>query len=220
MNMADIRLGVVGPDGKSGRVKDASGRLTTTPPMACDLDIAIVAALGEYERRRPLEVSVAVDATGASDYSLATVMPEFVDGFSSICSVVYPWNGVSYPVPLEPRFYALARTPSGPVFRWVYSRPSGQQFLVTHTKRHTVTASQASVWPGDEEAVKDLSAAHCCEVLAGYYNQVVDSSIAADAVDRRSLADMYRSQAKRWRDAFEAKMPKRPPVVQVDVVRG
>lgn len=223
-NIAEIRAAVVGQDGTGGRVKDASHRLSLVPAMTCDVDVAILAAVGEYEKSRPFEATVIVDGTGNFDYSIASTFPDFVDGSSVIRSIQYPWLS-TYPYidPVHRDYYRVTRMPAaqgGLVLRWTGLRPPiGQQFLVTHTARHTVNASTCTVWPGDDEAVKDLAAAHCCDALAGFYNQVVDSSIGADTTDRRALADMYRSQATRWRNSFALKLPKTAVPTTLEMVR-
>ncbi len=207
-NIGEIRQAVLGPDGISGRVKDGSRRLTVTPAMTCDADVAILAAVEEYGKARPREIALLVTGDGTFDYPVATKLPGFSDGFSSIASVVYPWDATaSRPPVLSSDGYALTRLSTGLVLRFFDVVPTAsQQFLATFSAPHTVNVSTCTVRPSDDEALKDLAAAHCCELLAGFYNQVVDSSIGADAVDRRSLADMYRSQARRWRESYDAKM--------------
>jgi hypothetical protein len=207
-NIGEIRSGVIGPDGLGGRVKDAAGKLSRVPALSCDVDVAILAAAEEYSKARPREIALLVTGTAGFDYPVATKLPGWSDGFSSISSIVYPWSATSATPPvLDTERYAIVRLSTGLVLRFFDVVPTvAEQFHATFSAPHTLSVSTCTVRPSDDEALKDLAAAHCCEILAGYYNQVTDSAIAADAVDRRSLSDMYRSQAKRWRESYDAKM--------------
>ena len=196
---------------------DAAGQL-----QAAEKTAAVLAALGEYQQGRPREVAKLVTSTGAYDYAVSSNLPDFSDGFSLICSILYPWDGITVPYPMDDRYYSLGRLPTGAVLRFDPSfRPaSGAQFMVNHTAQHNLTEAASTVWVGDEEALKDLCASHACEFLAGFYSQSTDASISADTVDHRSKGDMFRSQAKRWRDSYLMKLPKAKWQTQVPVVRA
>jgi hypothetical protein len=197
-NIGDFRTKV------GNRIKDAAAKL-----VQADVDAAIVGALEEYSKARPRERVILLTGTGAFDY-LASGLTGFVDGFApgGVRSIVYPWDATT-PTPtfLDSDQFGLIRLVAGLTLRFLSARPTAaQQFLVTYTTPHTVDVSTSSVSVADDETLSDLAACYACEALAGFYSQSTDGSISADSVDHRSKADMYRSQAKRWRDAYAAKM--------------
>lgn len=198
-NIGDFRTKV------GSRIKDAAAKL----PQA-DVDAAILGALEEYQKARPRERVVLVNGTGAFDYLVSSTLTGFVDGFAAgvIKSVAHPWSATTPTPPiLNSDQYGFRRLVAGLTLTFGSVVPTAAQtFLVTYTTPHTVDGGSSSVSPSDDEALSDLAASYACEALAGFYSQSTDGSISADSVDHRSKADMYRSQAKRWREAYLAKM--------------
>lgn len=187
----------------TGRVRDGASKLDST-----NLDVAIAGALAEYQRARPREVSVVVDGAGTFDYTVSSALTAFVEGLSQIREIVYPYDATEQaPTALERDQWALVRVNGTLKLRFLSATPTASEdFHVAYTAPHTLDANGSTVWAADEEALADLAASYACEALAGHYQQTSESSLSADSVERRSIADGYRSQAARWRKAYEAKM--------------
>jgi hypothetical protein len=206
-NIGEIRAGIIGTDGKHGRIQDINNALTIAPDLTCDVDRAILSAKEQYEKLRPREVTLKIAGNNGFDYAI-TALTGFVDGGSSILAVQYPFLLTDQvPAPLPSEWYALYRTDLGLFLRFLVHQPLASEFfLVTFTAQHTVNSTTCTIPVADEEAFKDLAAANCCDMLAALYAKDVDSSISADAVDRRTKSDTYRSMAARYRSFWDAKM--------------
>jgi len=191
----------------STRIKDIDGRLTITPDVTCDVDRAILSAKEQYEKIRPRERVAKVAGTGGFDYAVSS-LPGFVDGFSVVRAVAYPYLTTDQILPwLEDDEFGLVRLDTGLVLRFALARPASTEFfLAPYTAQHTLDASSSTVPASDDEALSDLGAAFACDQLAALYAKDVDSSISADAVDRRTKSDNYRSMAASLRKSYAAKV--------------
>lgn len=188
------------------RIKDGAAKLSEAEKNA-----AILAALEEYSKARPYRRAELVTGTAAFDYALEGATPKLSawrDTLSAIVSIIYPWSATSaVPPVLDSDEYAVLRLSTGLVLRFFSATPTAaQQFLVEYTTLHTADATTSTVPTADEEALSDLCAAYACDTLASFYCQATDGSFAADTVAHLSKAQEYRAQAKRWRDAYLAKM--------------
>lgn len=201
-NIGDIRGKV------SARIKDIDSRLTITPDLTCDVDRAIIAALEQYQKVRPLQKTVKVTGTGAFDYAAATALTGFIDGFSVVVDVAYPYATTDQNLAvLERDEWGLVRLDTGLQLRFFVARPASTEFfLASYTAPHTLSAAASTVPATDDEALSDLGAAFSCDQLAALYAKDVDSSLGADAVDRRGKSDNYRSMAASYRKSYAAKM--------------
>lgn len=199
-NIGEIR------DKVGARIKDSDARLSVSPPLTCDVDRAIYDALAQYQRARPLEKAVKIDGTGVFDYDLAA--SGFVDGFSTVKDVAYPYLVTDQRLAVLDRDeWALIRLDTGVKLRFFEAiPPASDDFLVLLTVPHTLNASTSTVPASDDEALADLGAAFACDQLAALYAKDTDSSLAADAVDRRAKSENYRSQAASYRKSYAAKM--------------
>jgi hypothetical protein len=206
-NIGEIRAGVIGQDGKHGRIQDIDSKLTTSPDLTCDVDLAILSAKEQYEKVRPREVTLKLDGTGAFDYAVSA-LTGFVVGSSSILAVHYPYvTTEQIPLPLEKEWYTLLQLDSGTVLRFLIHQPTAlEDFLVTFTAPHVLTAAASTIPAADDQALMDLAAANCCDMLAALYAKDVDSTILADSVDRRGKSDNYRSMAASFRRLWDFKM--------------
>jgi len=200
-NIGEIRAGV------SARIKDTDARLSTSPDMTCDVDRAILSALEQYGKDRPLEKAARVAGTGAFKY-LASGLTGFVDGFSAIVAVAYPHLTTDQLLAgLEDDQFQLRRDETGLYLWFTTAIPAAtEHFLVAFTAPHTLNASTSTVPASDDQALMDLGAAFACDLLAQLYAKDIDTSITADSVDRRTKSDNYRSMAASWRKAYAAKM--------------
>jgi hypothetical protein len=188
------------------RIKDGAAKLSTDEKNA-----AVAAAVEHFSKVRPLEKALLINGDGSFDYTLDGLTPDLAgwsDGFSSFVAIFYPWDATAQvPTPLGATDFGVFRLSTGLVLRFITCTPqTGEKFLAHFNALHTVTGAASTILPADEEAFKDLCAAFACEALASHYSQSTDGSISADTVAHLSKAQEYRAQAKRWREAYLAKM--------------
>jgi hypothetical protein len=200
-NITEIRAKV------SARIKDTAARLTTSPDMTCDVDRAILDALALYEKVRPLSKTLKLDGDGGFDYAVSS-LTGFVDGFSVVVDVVYPYLATDQILSvLEREEWGLVRLDTGLKLRFFLARPAAtEDFLALFTTPHTLNAATSTVASSDDEALADLGAAFAHDQLASLYAQDTDSTITADAVDRRAKSENHRAQAASYRKSYAEKM--------------
>ena len=196
-------------DGKvANRIRDLKP-LFTAPGTAQRYD-AIASALAEYQRIRPRVVAKEItgaSGAGAFDYAV-TSLTGYVDGFSVVLAVYYPYLATDQNVPpLDPERWAVVRIESGAVLRFFDVTPtSPDKFLAQYTTRHTLDGSTSTVPASDDEALADLGACFCLLFMAAQVTQETDNVIAADSMNRLSKAAEYRAAAKLMRQAYEIKL--------------
>ena len=198
-NIGDIRAKI------PSRLQDAAASLTATP--GGDIDVAIQAAVAEYQREHPLEKAVRIAGTGAFKYAISG-LTGFVDGFSGILGVAYPHlttdQFLSF---LESEEFGIVRDDSGAFLWFVSARPASTEFfLVVFTAPHVVSATTWTPPASDDEALADLATAYCFQALAGRYSQDTESSISADSMNRLTKAQEARANARLWRENYQIKI--------------
>ncbi len=196
-NIGDIDAGL------PSRIKDEAGKLSPSDRLA-----AIASALAEYQKARPRWRVTALVGAGTYDYAIAS-LTGFEDGFSWIGRVEGPvQTQPSIPDEVPADRYAIVRTPSGVVFRFLDRNPSSSDtYWVTVACRHTLNADTSTVLAVDDEALMDLAGAYCADALAAFYTQSTDGSMQADTVDHTGKSDTYRSLASSLRAKYAAKVP-------------
>lgn len=188
------------------RLQDGAGKLNDD-----GLNGALAGALGHFQQVRPRQLAELVTGNGAFDYILDGLAPKlaaWVEGLSSILEIVYPWDATTpRPPVLDSSEYMVVRLSTGIYLRFLAATPTApDKFHVLYTGPHVLTEATSTVPTGDEEAFADLATSYACDALASYYSQSTDGSLQADTVAHLSKAQEYRAQAKRWRDAYLAKM--------------
>lgn len=203
--LATFRTMVAGT-GTGGRLQDAAGRLGIA--SGGPVDQAIADAVGEYSRVKPLERTALLAGSGDFRFSVSS-LTGYVDGLSRVVRVFAPYvstAGLEQQCPVPRGSWSVERLDTGLYLVLAYTVTSGQQVLVEYLTPHAVDASTSTVYAPDEDAVADLATHYACLTLAGYYAQSTDASIGADVDDRRTKSDLYRSNATRWREAWQRKM--------------
>lgn len=204
-NIGDFRTKVAGSAGLTGRLQDAAGRLGVS--AGGPLDECITNAVEEYSKLRPLNGVVKLTGAGSTDFLVSSSLTGFVDQFSRVLEVVCPHDPTLVrQEPLPDGAWFLDRLDTGLYLRLLYTVSASQFVLVRYTKPHTVAAGSCTIPTTDDEAVADLAAHYACLALADYYSQSTDASLSADVDDRRGKADLYRSNAERWRQSWRRKM--------------
>ncbi len=191
------------------RVRDAAAKLSTEATQT-----ALDAALAEYARDCPREVTLEISGSGGFDYATSawgaaesgtTAATRWVAGFSQLRQVVYPYVSTSRDLPvLDLNDLALVRLPAGEVLRFLSATPlASEKFLVTFTRPHEVTVGLSTVPPNDAQAVCSLAAAYALQTLSAYYAQATNSSLDADVADHRGRTSLYLDLARTYRAQYE-----------------
>jgi hypothetical protein len=174
-----------------------------------DVDKAIQNAVEEYSKRRPREQAAKVAGNAGFDYAVpGSSFPGFVDGFSQITAIAYPYVAANAQLSkLEDDEYGIVRLDTGLFLRFWTARPAASEFfLALYETLHTVTVSASSVPASDDEALADLAAAYACEALAAFYSQSTDNTWAADSVAHITKAGEYSRRASDFRKTFQEKL--------------
>lgn len=170
------------------RVMDDGGRLTDPDHYQAGIE----AALATLTRWRPVTVATDLDGAGTRDVAL----PEGWElELSQVRRVEYPvgeWPE-SY---LAPDAYAVYHGPLGPVLRLRDDAPSGAGAVRVWWTR---SRAEADVGTNDLDAVANLAAAHCLEVLANLTAHTTDPTILADSVSHQSRSRDFAARAKSLR---------------------
>ena len=165
--------------------------------------MSIGMAVKEHSKHCPL--IVVEDETGAAvfDYAI-TLLASWSDGFSTIKQVEYPVNDAEAEASvLQDDAWEIYQKPAGKYLRFLEDKPAAtESFRVIYTALHTCTDTACTVEAAMEEAVQMLAAAHFCNMLAAYYSQTQDSTIAADSVDHKSKASEYATRARAYRKLY------------------
>ena len=173
------------------------------PLAEADKILAISMAVKVHSRHKPRVVVEDESGAAAFDYALS-LLASWADGFSSIKSVEYPVDDDDEtPDILPDDEWAIYEKPAGKYLRFLAATPAAtESFRVTYTALHTCTDVACTVDDFDDEAVQALAAAYFCGMLATYYAQSTDSTIAADSVQHGSRSRDYAARAKSYRKLY------------------
>lgn len=175
----------------------------TIPLAEADKILAVDMAMKAHSKRRPRVIVEDETGDGGFDYAI-TDLEYWSEGFSVIRTVEYPVDDDDEdPDMLQDNEWRIYEKPSGKVLRFLEDTPAAtESFRVTYTAVHTCGESSCTVETFDEEAVQALAAAYFCDMLATYFAQSGDSTIAADSVDHQSKAREYAARAKAYRKIY------------------
>jgi len=166
---------------------------------------AINKAVKRYAQDRPLEVSEDEPGDGGFDYAL-TILASWAEGFSTIKQIEYPVDDDdTYEDEniLQEDSWKIYQKPAGKVIRLLENKPTAAESMrITYTALHLCDDTQCTVPAIDEEAVQMLAAAEFCQMLATYFAQNQDSTIAADSVDHKSKSADYAARARTYRKGY------------------
>ena len=173
------------------------------PLGEADKEAAINMAIKKHSKHRPQIVVEDFDGDGGFDYAISS-FASWSDGFSVIKEVEYPVDDDDQtPDILQNDEWRIYEKPAGKVLRFLENEPTADEdFRVTYTALHTCMYTACTVEAFDEEAVHALCAAYFCDMLATYYAQSQDSTIAADSVDHTSKSRDYAARAKAYRKMY------------------
>lgn len=168
-----------------------------------DKEIAINMAIKTHSKHKPRVVVEDFDGDGGFDYAISD-FAAWADGFSAIRRVEYPVDDDDEtPDVLQDDAWMIYQTPAGKYLRFREDKPTAtEDFRVTYTALHTCSYTACTVEIYDEEAVQILCGAYFCDMLATYYAQSQDSTIAADSVDHASKSRDYAARARAYRKTY------------------
>lgn len=154
-------------DGLDSLLKDGKGNLTRE-----DTDRNIRTAVRTFQAKFPQILSVQVAGDGGFEYALPT---GFVDGFSNIQEVYYPYVSTDQNPPrLERRDYKIWDGPSGKKLRFTEDKPlATEAFLVVFTAPHDIS---------ETDAASETTLSPAGTVVAGAANSGYVDTAAAAAV--------------------------------------
>ena len=183
--------------------------------------VCINRAVKRYSADRPRLLVADMDGDGGFDYAIAG-LTEWNEAFSSIKSVEYPVDDTKAAAAiLQEEVWQTYQKPAGKVLRFLEDVPAANEDIrITYTALHLCTDAQDTIPIVDAEAVQMLAAALFCTMLATYYSQDQDSTIAADSVDHKSKAGEYSRRAKAYRaEYFDHLKIKEGGVIPASVTR-
>jgi hypothetical protein len=165
--------------------------------------LALDLAVKEHSRYRPQVIAEDVTGDGGFDYALSD-LASWSEGFSAIQSVEYPVDDDDENADiLQEEQWQIYRKPAGRVLRLLEDTPeTDEEIRITYTALHTCTDSTCTVETIDEEAVQALASGYFCSMLATYYAQSTDSTIAADSVDHKSKSQEYAARSRALRKVY------------------
>lgn len=160
---------------------------------------AINTAIAIYSKHRPAESVKAVTGNAGHDYDAPS---GWVDEFSRIIRIEYPVDEVPAEY-LDEDDFTIYSGPSGKKIRLIADTPAATEaFNITFT----IPRTEATIPAPDEDAVANLAAAICLEMLANAFTQTSDSTIGADAVNYRSKGYEFGQRAKALRKLYSEHM--------------
>ena len=178
------------------KVKDVSdsdspsGKLVyPTDYIACTNE-----ALAKYSSIYPRVIVEEITGNGTYDYTMPT---SWVENFSEVVTIEFP-VGEKYPSYLENDEYMIYRDLQGipltevDILRLFTITPSiSQKFRLTYTAIYTTETLPAK----HVDAVNNLAAGFCCELLATYYAHTSKPLITADSVNYLSKSKEFAQRA-------------------------
>lgn len=164
-------------------VRDRDGLITPG-----QRDAALQTAVLRYSEHRPRQLVEDVTSVGGRRLSLPSA---WQNGRSQVLSLECP-AGSDPPTYIEAGTFYLYQGPSTAQVQLPISLSAGEVVRVAYTRGHTLDADTDTIPDPDARAVACLAASDLCGQMARYYGQESESSISADAVDRKSKADVYR----------------------------
>lgn len=178
-----------------GIVRDDSGKLVDPD----DYDSKILAAIKQYSKYRPADLTEEFAGTGSHDYSL----PEtWEPGFSSINWIEFP-AGRMPEVLVDPENWSLYKGPTEIKIRLIADAPSSSDKIRVN---FTILQTAETLPAVDEDTLCLLAASFCLEDLANAFAQMSDSTIDADAVNYRSKSSEFAARAKRTLQLYKDHM--------------
>lgn len=148
---------------------------------------ALRQAVLRYSEHRPLGLVADVASTGGRRLDLPD---DWQHGRSQLLALEYPADS-ELPSLIEPGTYYVYQGPSVAQVQLPFTLQSGELVRVRYTRDHTLSDDVDTLPESDRRAVAGLAASELCGQIARHYAHEADSTIGADAVERKSKSDQY-----------------------------
>jgi hypothetical protein len=166
-----------------------------------DYDDAIERAALALSRRNPYQLFETFTGTGSA-YEWSLSKTNYINGLSTIASVVWPWETDDAWDPISPLeswdYLTYEKTAGVWYFKLKGISPSSSEYVrVYYTSKHTITDTASTITSPDHEfSVIVLAAAFCLQMLAARAIAVGNSTLGADTVSYQTRSAEYASRAK------------------------
>jgi hypothetical protein len=166
-----------------------------------DIEMCLELALSKYSKVEPI---ISVDLQPGDDGYSYDLPSAFVDGFSSIKQIEYPY-GEQDPVILDKNRYEIYQYTTGKKIRFLDVSPNTtEEFLVTFTV-HWTTTNITSIIDSHVTPIVFLCASLACKMLATYYSQTNQVDFAnAEFADLGGKDKQYEARAKSYQMVFDS----------------
>ena len=166
------------------------------------IDSLVQDAIYEYSRVRAREK--VTDFTGDGTAYSFTLPSDWMDGFSVVKRVEYPF-GEQEPEIIKPYKYRVYRGTAGVTFRMVKDTPSSTGTVrVTYLLPHTGSSSSFTIPDSDVSAVAALAASKLARQLAAQNARTQASTMDADVVNYLSQVASWNTLADKLEDEYKA----------------
>lgn len=166
-------------------------------------DQAIRMAVAHHGRKIPREIVEDVTADGAAEYVLADGLTAWDDNAGRVTGAEYPIATDGSGVLAQHEDWSVYMSPDGAVLRLASAPVSGEDFRVSYTAPHLLTAEDNTIPDAHTEAVHALCASIFCRLLAAKYAHSQDSTIGADAVQQDGKMDKLGKLAAQYRQQYD-----------------
>ena len=181
-----------------------------------DFQAAVLQALEEYSKRRPLRKLY--DMAGDGTTVLFALPTDWQDRWSTIVSIEAP-QGQTPPSILADTAYRLDWDIVGATtvlrLRFITAPPSGTTARMLYTTGHTAS-TLPSIHNG---AVQSLAASLAVQWLAQRYAQQTETTLTVDLADREARSRLYAARSQELRKIFDEVVPG-PNRRQLQLARG
>lgn len=178
--------------------------------LALDWPRILEQARMRFSKDRPRELIADITGSGASSYSLTSVVTGWVNKFSQISKLEYP-AGQQNPVYLDTNKWVVYK-PSTVLeqLKFFADAPTASQIIrITYTVPHTFTSATSTIEDNDLELFAMLNAHYAAQAMVSDLLQENRSNLQADTVDFTEKSNSMQALADKllakYTDAIKGK---------------
>jgi hypothetical protein len=188
----------------------------------CSEGRAILAAVRKYNGDLPLDQAIKVQSSGANNYDLTVIEPEWNHREFRITNIQWPIDENS----LEPTFMkktfwhqSLDPTTGKPVLKFMRGNSPGSEFSIHFTRPHqfSITEDETTIPEDHWEIIAKIAAANILEMAAGIVSSFSDQATGYSSKDLGSIQNRYLELATKYREQYDAlvngEINNAPPVI-------
>jgi hypothetical protein len=157
-----------------------------------------------FSRYRPRIIVTDVTGSSSAGDFLIDLPSTFVDSFSSVLSVEYPYSSTKQvPTYLKPGRYQIYRTPTDIKLRLLDVKLTNSQTArITITAPHLVTMTSTTIQDIYEDAVASQATSILAEIVSAEFANVARSTLGDLAIDFRLKSQEWQIIADRYQLLF------------------